>query len=178
MKLLLDQGLPRSAALLLRAAGLDADHVGERGYATAADSAILALAAAGPGSDGARTGPGRSCRGRCRNGAGAQASHPTTTTATLIRQEPPLYPSAPGDAARHAGLLRSEFGALDEALLWRTAPSGRAGRAWRAWRATTRVALHVVEGIGRNAVRAGPVPAPNEAHGDVGRTLAPLLLLG
>ena len=37
---------------------------------------------------------------------------------------------------------------------------------------------HVVEGIGRNAVRAGPVPAPNEAHGDVGRTLAPLLLLG
>jgi predicted nuclease of predicted toxin-antitoxin system len=46
MKLLLDQGLPRSAALLLRAAGHDADHVGERGYATAADSAILTLAAA------------------------------------------------------------------------------------------------------------------------------------
>jgi len=160
MKLLLDQGLPRSAALLLRAAGLDADHVGERGYATAADSAILALAAAGPGSDGARTGPGRSCRGRCRNGAGAQASHPTTTTATLIRQEPPLYPSAPGDAARHAGLLRSEFGALDEALLWRTAPSGRAGRAWRAWRATTRVAPTSLRASDATPSGRAPCPPP------------------
>lgn len=46
MKLLLDQGLPRSAAALLRVAGLDADHVGDRGYASAADTAILALAVA------------------------------------------------------------------------------------------------------------------------------------
>ena len=41
MKLLLDQGLPRSAAALLRQAGMDAVHVGEVGYATAEDEAIL-----------------------------------------------------------------------------------------------------------------------------------------
>jgi len=46
MKLLLDQGLPRSAAALLRATELDADHVGDRGYAAASDAAILALAEA------------------------------------------------------------------------------------------------------------------------------------
>ena len=41
MKLLLDQGLPRSAASLLRDAGIDAIHTGEIGYATAEDVAIL-----------------------------------------------------------------------------------------------------------------------------------------
>lgn len=41
MKLLLDQGLPRSAASLLRDAGVDAVHTGEIGYATAEDAAIL-----------------------------------------------------------------------------------------------------------------------------------------
>jgi predicted nuclease of predicted toxin-antitoxin system len=46
MKLLLDQGLPRSAAVLLRAAGIDSDHVGNRGMATASDAEILALALA------------------------------------------------------------------------------------------------------------------------------------
>ncbi len=46
MKLLLDQELPRSAAALLRATELDADHVGDRGYAAASDAAILALAEA------------------------------------------------------------------------------------------------------------------------------------
>ncbi|MDP2132401.1 MAG: DUF5615 family PIN-like protein [Sulfuritalea sp.] len=40
-RLLLDQGLPRSAAALLRAAGWDVLHVGECGLATAADSHIL-----------------------------------------------------------------------------------------------------------------------------------------
>ncbi len=44
MKLLLDQGLPRSAAALLRAAGIDAVHTGEIGFATAEDAAILAHA--------------------------------------------------------------------------------------------------------------------------------------
>lgn len=43
MKLLLDQGLPRTAAALLRAAGLDTIHVSEIGYATAEDSVILQL---------------------------------------------------------------------------------------------------------------------------------------
>ena len=42
MKLLLDQGLPRSAAELLRAAGIDAVHTGEIGCATAEDAEILA----------------------------------------------------------------------------------------------------------------------------------------
>lgn len=44
MNLLLDQGLPRSAAALLREAGIDAVHTGEIGYATAEDAAILELA--------------------------------------------------------------------------------------------------------------------------------------
>ncbi len=41
MKLLLDQGLPRSAARLLRDQGIDAIHVGEIGMAAAEDSDIL-----------------------------------------------------------------------------------------------------------------------------------------
>ena len=41
MKLLLDQGCPRSAAGLLRDVGVDALHVGEISMAAAADSAIL-----------------------------------------------------------------------------------------------------------------------------------------
>lgn len=41
MKLLLDQGLPRSAALLLRNAGVEALHVGEIGLASAADISII-----------------------------------------------------------------------------------------------------------------------------------------
>jgi predicted nuclease of predicted toxin-antitoxin system len=41
MKLLLDQGLPRSAAALLRHAGIDTIHVGEIGYSTATDDEIL-----------------------------------------------------------------------------------------------------------------------------------------
>ncbi len=41
MKLLLDQGLPRSAAALLRLAGVDTIHTGEIGYATADDRDIL-----------------------------------------------------------------------------------------------------------------------------------------
>lgn len=42
MKLLLDQGLPRSAAALLRRQGIDAIHVGEIDMATATDAEILA----------------------------------------------------------------------------------------------------------------------------------------
>jgi predicted nuclease of predicted toxin-antitoxin system len=41
MKLLLDQGLPRSAASLLRAASVDSVHVGEIDMSAASDSAIL-----------------------------------------------------------------------------------------------------------------------------------------
>jgi predicted nuclease of predicted toxin-antitoxin system len=41
MKMLLDQGLPRSAALLLREGGIDTLHVGEIGLAAAADNEIL-----------------------------------------------------------------------------------------------------------------------------------------
>jgi predicted nuclease of predicted toxin-antitoxin system len=41
MRLLLDQGLPRSAAGILRAVGLDAVHVGECAMATATDLDIL-----------------------------------------------------------------------------------------------------------------------------------------
>lgn len=41
MKLLLDQGLPRSAAKLLREAGIDTVHVSEIGCSTADDAAIL-----------------------------------------------------------------------------------------------------------------------------------------
>jgi predicted nuclease of predicted toxin-antitoxin system len=44
MKLLLDQGLPRSAAGLLCQAGLDTVHTGEIGLATAGDEQILDLA--------------------------------------------------------------------------------------------------------------------------------------
>jgi predicted nuclease of predicted toxin-antitoxin system len=42
MRLLLDQGLPRTAATLLRTLGIDAVHVGEIGMETAVDAAILA----------------------------------------------------------------------------------------------------------------------------------------
>jgi predicted nuclease of predicted toxin-antitoxin system len=41
MKLLLDQGLPRSAAGLLREARIDTVHVSEISYSTADDAAIL-----------------------------------------------------------------------------------------------------------------------------------------
>lgn len=41
MKLLLDQGLPRSAASLLRDVGIDTVHTGEIGYATAEDTTII-----------------------------------------------------------------------------------------------------------------------------------------
>ena len=44
MKLLLDQGLPRSTALLLCQAGIDTIHVGDIGRATAEDAEILQLA--------------------------------------------------------------------------------------------------------------------------------------
>jgi len=42
MKFLLDQGLPRSTAELLRQKGLDAVHTGECGLSVASDNAILA----------------------------------------------------------------------------------------------------------------------------------------
>jgi predicted nuclease of predicted toxin-antitoxin system len=41
MKLLLDQGLPRSTALHLHNNGIEAEHVGDLGLATATDSRIL-----------------------------------------------------------------------------------------------------------------------------------------
>ena len=41
MRLLLDQGLPRSTVLHLRVKGIEAIHVGDKGLATAADSKIL-----------------------------------------------------------------------------------------------------------------------------------------
>jgi predicted nuclease of predicted toxin-antitoxin system len=41
MKLLLDQGTPRSAATILRQAGFDAVHTGEIGLAEAEDSEII-----------------------------------------------------------------------------------------------------------------------------------------
>jgi predicted nuclease of predicted toxin-antitoxin system len=44
MKLLVDQGLPRSTAELLRRSGFDAVHVGEVGYSTAEDASILKMA--------------------------------------------------------------------------------------------------------------------------------------
>lgn len=44
MRLLLDQGLPRDAAGLLRDNGHDAEHVGDLGFAQATDSDILRLA--------------------------------------------------------------------------------------------------------------------------------------
>ena len=45
MKLLLDQGTPRSAAALLRQAGMDAVHTGEIGLAEGEDAAIIHRAA-------------------------------------------------------------------------------------------------------------------------------------
>ena len=44
MKLLLDQGLPRSAAKRLRETGLDVIHTGECGLATAVDAEVLTTA--------------------------------------------------------------------------------------------------------------------------------------
>ena len=44
MKLLIDQGLPRAAASLLRSAGMDAVHTGEIGLAIASDADILEAA--------------------------------------------------------------------------------------------------------------------------------------
>jgi len=41
MKLLLDQGLPRSTARLLRETGIDPVHVSEIGYSTSGDAVIL-----------------------------------------------------------------------------------------------------------------------------------------
>ena len=46
MKLLLDQGLPRSAAVHLQNRGFEAKHVGNLGMSAAEDSEILARAAA------------------------------------------------------------------------------------------------------------------------------------
>ena len=48
MKLLLDQGLPRSAVGHLQEAGIEAEHVGDVGLSTAADAEIP-RAACGPG---------------------------------------------------------------------------------------------------------------------------------
>ena len=44
MKLLLDQGLPRSTVSLLSKIGIESVHVGEMGMATAEDAEILAFA--------------------------------------------------------------------------------------------------------------------------------------
>jgi predicted nuclease of predicted toxin-antitoxin system len=44
MRLLLDQGLPRSTVRHLSSAGIAAEHVGDLGLATAVDSTILQLA--------------------------------------------------------------------------------------------------------------------------------------
>jgi predicted nuclease of predicted toxin-antitoxin system len=44
MKILLDQGLPRSTAQMLAGTGVDAVHVGEIGLAAASDEAILEAA--------------------------------------------------------------------------------------------------------------------------------------
>lgn len=46
MKLLLDQGLPRSAAALLSETGVDTIHIGDIGHSTSEDAAILQLALA------------------------------------------------------------------------------------------------------------------------------------
>jgi len=42
MKFLLDQGLPRSTVAYLRAIGLEAEHIGDLGLASATDKTILA----------------------------------------------------------------------------------------------------------------------------------------
>ena len=47
MKILLDQGLPRSAAELLRNAGVDALHTGECGLAASTDAQVLEYARQG-----------------------------------------------------------------------------------------------------------------------------------
>ena len=47
IKMLLDQGLPRTAANLLRGHGWDAQHVSESGMSKAEDAAIIALARTG-----------------------------------------------------------------------------------------------------------------------------------
>ena len=44
IKMLLDQGLPRTAASLLRERGWDVQHVSERGMSRAEDAAIIAIA--------------------------------------------------------------------------------------------------------------------------------------
>ncbi len=44
IKILLDQGLPRTLATLLREIGWDVQHVSERGMSKAQDIAIIALA--------------------------------------------------------------------------------------------------------------------------------------
>jgi predicted nuclease of predicted toxin-antitoxin system len=44
MRFLLDQGLPRSLAALMRELGIDAIHTGECGLSTALDSSILSFA--------------------------------------------------------------------------------------------------------------------------------------
>ncbi|WP_146397632.1 DUF5615 family PIN-like protein [Pseudobythopirellula maris] len=44
MKLLLDQGLPRSTVAVLAECGVDAEHVGELGMAAASDAEILEAA--------------------------------------------------------------------------------------------------------------------------------------
>lgn len=44
MRLLLDQGLPRTATTLLKTEGIDAVHTGEIGLSTATDEAIIARA--------------------------------------------------------------------------------------------------------------------------------------
>src|SRR5215472_14096248 len=43
MRLLLDQGLPRSTVFHLRSVGIEAVHVGDRGLATASDTRILEI---------------------------------------------------------------------------------------------------------------------------------------
>jgi hypothetical protein len=47
MRLLLDQGLPRSTVRHLDAAGVESAHVGEKGLATASDAKIIDFARQG-----------------------------------------------------------------------------------------------------------------------------------